>query len=294
VISSIEEDQRVWLEQTCTQQTPGYWNLPRISEATNAGSTIYRYSRTGSGVNSYIIDTGILTTHAEFSGGRATWGYPTSGGSDCNGHGTHVAGTVGGRLYGVAKDVSLIAVKVLDCQGSGTMAGIIAGVDWVTSHYNRGTRAANANMSLGGSSMPTLCTAIGASWNAGVVYVVAAGNSNANACNFCPANCASVITVGATQVGDNRSSFSNFGTCLNVFAPGTNIYSAYIGPQYSSLSGTSMASPHVAGWVSQLQQASPSKTPTAIRAEIDGALGVKGVVKNPGTGSVNNFIHTSC
>jgi len=281
--------------------------LVRVSQQTaSASRTPYKHNAAGTGVNAYIIDTGILTTHSEFSGGRATFGYSFfTDRTDCNGHGTHVAGTVGGTTYGLAKGVSLIAVKVLDCAGSGSLAGIIAGVDWVTNDHKSKGRSSNANMSLGGGNMPTLCTAITASWNAGVAYVAAAGNSDANACNTSPANCANIITVGATQTDTGfttttRSTFSNWGNCLTTFAPGTNITSAWNNGASRTISGTSMAAPHIAGYVSLLQERSPGSNPNAIYTQIT-STAAKGVVnlncagKPSGcTASPNLFLYSGC
>src|SRR4029453_3822267 len=193
----------------------------------------------------------IRTTHNEF-GGRAVSGFTSindgNGTNDCNGHGTHVSGTVGGSTYGVAKNVTLVAVRVLDCNGSGTTSGGIAGVDWVTSNHQAGHPAV-ANMSLGGVTSSSLDTAFNNSINDGVTYAIAAGNSNADACNSSPARVPNAITVGATTITDARSSFSNFGTCVDIFAPGSNITSSWntSDTATNTISGTSMATPHVSG-----------------------------------------------
>jgi subtilisin family serine protease len=200
-------------------------------------------------VHAYVIDTGVRTTHTDF-GGRASSGYDfvdnDSDASDCNGHGTHVAGTIGGTSYGVAKGVSLVAVRVLDCGGSGTYAGVIAGVDWVTANA---VRPAVANMSLGGGKSTALNDAVRSSINAGVVYALAAGNSNADACNSSPSSTVEALTVGATDNTDTRASWSNWGSCVDLFAPGVNITSAWgTGDNATNtISATSMATPHVAG-----------------------------------------------
>ena len=202
-------------------------------------------------MKAYIIDTGIRTTHSQF-GGRAISGYDAIDGAlpaaDCNGHGTHVAGTVGGSTYGVAKAVSLVAVRVLNCSGSGSTSGVIAGIDWVTGNHQAGQPAV-ANMSLGGGASSSLDTAVRNSIADGVTYALAAGNDNTNACNSSPARTAEALTVGSTTSSDARSSFSNYGTCVDIFAPGSSITSAWhtSDTATNTISGTSMAAPHVAG-----------------------------------------------
>ena len=196
-----------------------------------------------------MIDTGIRASHQEFAG-RIGNGFTAitdgQGTNDCNGHGTHVAGTTGGTTYGVAKQVTLHPVRVLSCSGSGSNSGVIAGVDWVTANH---VKPAVANMSLGGGVSTALDNAVQNSIAAGVSYAVAAGNSNANACNYSPARAANAVTVGSTTSSDARSSFSNFGTCVDLFAPGSSITSAWYtsNTATNTISGTSMASPHVAG-----------------------------------------------
>jgi subtilisin family serine protease len=230
-------------------QSPATWGLDRIDQRNRPLSNSYTYNATGSGVRSYIIDTGIRPTHNEF-GGRASGGFTAisdgRGTTDCNGHGTHVAGTVGGSTYGVAKSVLLVPVRVLNCQGSGTTSGVIA-LDWVTANH---VKPAVANMSLGGGASTSLDNAVANSISAGVTYAVAAGNSNANACNYSPARVGAAITVGATTSSDARASYSNFGSCLDLFAPGSSITSAWStsNTATNTISGTSMASQHVAAW----------------------------------------------
>ena len=230
----------------------------------------YTYTTTGSGVNAYIIDTGIRRTHAQF-GGRAFVGFDAindgQNTNDCNGHGTHVAGTVGGSTFGVAKSVRLFAVRVLSCSGSGSNSGVIAGVNWVTG--NRITPAV-ANMSLGGGASTALDNAVRNSIAAGVTYAIAAGNANQNASNSSPARVTEAITVGASTSSDARSSFSNFGSVVDIFAPGSAILSAWrtSDTATASLSGTSMAAPHVAGVAARFLQSNPGASPATVRNEL--------------------------
>src|SRR6185369_14257464 len=251
-VAYVEEDGIV--KADATQSNPP-WGLDRIDQRNRPLNAIYTFNWTGSGVRAYVIDTGIRTTHTQF-GGRASNVFDAFGGSgaDCNGHGTHVSGTIGGSTYGVAKSALLRGVRVLDCNGSGSNSGVIAGVDWVTNNH---INPAVANMSLGGGASSALDTAVNNLANSGVPIAVAAGNSNANACNTSPARAANAITVGSTTTSDARSSFSNFGTCLDLFAPGSGILSSWFSSDTATatLSGTSMASPHVAGVAALYKQA---------------------------------------
>jgi subtilisin family serine protease len=273
-----------------TQPNPPSWGLDRIDQRDLPLDSSYTYPNTAPGVTAYIIDTGIRTTHTDF-GGRASWGTNTvdSNNSDCNGHGTHVAGTVGGTAHGVAKQVRLVAVKVLNCQGSGTLAGVAAGIDWVTGNA---VKPAVANMSLGAQGTnASLETAVRNSVNSGVVYAIASGNSNANACNFTPARTPEAITVNSVDRTDARSSFSNFGSCTDVFAPGRDIVSAWNSGDSATntASGTSMATPHVAGVAALHLGANPSATPAQVQTALkDGAS--KGNVTGAGSGSPNNLL----
>jgi subtilisin family serine protease len=270
---AISRDPRVaWVEEDSVMtivatQSNATWGLDRIDQRDRPLSGTYSYASTGSGVNAYIIDTGIRRTHTQF-GGRAQHGFSAindgRGSTDCNGHGTHVAGTVGGSTHGVAKSVRLYAVRVLSCSGSGSTSGVIAGVDWVRSNA---VRPAVANMSLGGGASSSLDSAVNNAINSGVTFVVAAGNSNANASNFSPARVSAAITVGATTSSDTRSSFSNYGSVVDIFAPGSSITSAWSTSDTATrtISGTSMASPHVAGVAARYLQGNSGASPSTVR-----------------------------
>ena len=294
-VAYVEQNATVRLNDTQANPT---WGIDRIDQRDLPLSKSYTYKTTASNVNAYIIDTGIRTSHSEF-GGRASVGTDTVGGGqngqDCNGHGTHVAGTVGGRTYGVAKAVKLIAVRVLNCQGSGTTAGVIAGIDWVTAHAKK---PAVANMSLGGGVNTSLDNAVKKSIASGVSYAIAAGNGNflglpANACNYSPARVPEAITVGATDNTDRRASFSNYGTCLDLFAPGVNITSSWKDSDTATntISGTSMATPHTAGVAALYLATHATATPAQVReAIVNGAT--TGKVQDPRTGSPNKLLYS--
>ena len=289
-VSFIEADTRV---STDTTQSPATWGLDRIDQRNLPLNNAYTYTPTGAGVNAYIIDTGIRRTHTQF-GGRAFSGYTAindgRGSDDCNGHGTHVAGTVGGSTYGVAKAVRLYAVRVLDCSGNGTDSGVIAGIDWVTANK---VRPAVANMSLGGGASTALDNAVTNSINSGVTYAVAAGNDGLNACSYSPARAAAAITVGSTTSTDARSSFSNYGTCLDVFAPGSSITSSWntSDTATNTISGTSMATPHVAGVAALYLQGNTGASAATVRDAIVNTS-TANVVTNPGTGSPNRLLYS--
>ena len=290
-VAAVEENGVV--RATVTQ--PGAtWGLDRIDQRDLPLSTTYTYNATGSGVDAYIIDTGIRVTHQQF-GGRASVGTDAvndgQNGNDCNGHGTHVAGTVGGSTFGVAKEVSLIAVRVLNCSGSGSNAGVIAGVDWVTANHSG---PSVANMSLGGGASTALDTSVQNSIASGVTYALAAGNdSGANACNGSPGRTPAALTVGSTTSTDARSSFSNIGTCVDIFAPGSSITSSWNtnDTATNTISGTSMATPHVAGAAALFLETAPSSTPAQVGAAIV-ADSTPGKVTDPGTGSPNRLLYT--
>ncbi len=291
-VAFIEADQRVSIDAT---QSPATWGLDRIDQRNLPLNNAYTYTPTGSGVTAYVVDTGVLARHNEF-GGRVGSGYTAindgRGTTDCNGHGTHVAGTIGGTTYGVAKQVTVKPVRVLDCNGSGSTSGVIAGVDWVTSNHAAGTPAV-ANMSLGGGVSSALDAAVNNSIADGVTYAVAAGNENTNACNGSPSRVASAITVGSTTSTDARSSFSNYGTCLDLFAPGSSITSAWhtSSSATNTISGTSMATPHVAGVAALYLQGSPTASPTTVANAIT-STATTGVVSGAQTGSPNRLLYS--
>jgi subtilisin family serine protease len=241
-VEIVEQDQEASVTAT---QSSATWGIDRIDQRSRPLSGTYSYTTTASGVYAYIIDTGIYAGHSNF-GGRASNVYDAFGGNgnDCNGHGTHVAGTVGSATYGVAKAVRLRGVRVLDCAGSGSFSGIIAGIDWV--RLNR-TNPAVANLSLGGGYSSSLNTAVTNLANSGVFVAVAAGNENQNACNVSPASASAVTTVASSTSSDAKSSFSNYGSCVDLYAPGSSITSTWSNGGTNTISGTSMASPHVAG-----------------------------------------------
>jgi subtilisin family serine protease len=294
-VALVEQDQEM---TASTTQTNATWGLDRIDQRALPLSTSYTYDNSGSGVTAYIIDTGILFAHSEF-GGRAVTGFDavTAGGTaaDCNGHGTHVAGTVGGATYGVAKSVNLVAVRVLGCGGSGSNAGVIAGIDWVTANH---VSPAVANMSLGGGLSSALDQAVRNSIASGVTYGVAAGNGNflgiaQNACNSSPSDVLEAITVSATNNTDTKASWANYGTCVDIFGPGVDITSSwYTSPTATNtISGTSMATPHVVGAAALYLAANPGATPAQVASELTSNATLN-VVKSGGSGSPNRLLYT--
>ena len=288
-VAYIEED---GIATASVIQTGATWGIDRV-DARSGLSTTFSYTATGVGVTSYIIDTGIDLGHAEFVG-RVTKGFDafTDGKDDCNGHGTHVAGTVGGTTYGIAKGTSLVAVRVLDCQGSGAWSGVVAGIDWVAQNRQL---PATANMSLGGGASTAVDDAVKRMIASGVTSVVAAGNGNflgmaQDACKYSPARVPDAITIGATTKTDAKTSFSNYGNCVDFFAPGAGITSAWIGAgvtETNTISGTSMAAPHVAGVAALYLQGNPAATPLQVRDALFAAT-TKGVVTSAKT--VNNHL----
>jgi subtilisin family serine protease len=303
VVGAIAADSRVayverdGLMEASTTQGGATWGLDRIDQRNLPLSDTYTSTNDGAPVTAYIIDTGIRFSHAEF-GGRAVSGYDAvDGGSadDCNGHGTHVAGTVGGTTYGVAKGVSLVAVRVLNCAGSGTTSGVIAGVDWVTTNH---VTPAVANMSLGGGASDALDTAVKNSIAAGVSYAIAAGNGNKggvaqDACKYSPARVAEAMTIGATDKTDGKTSWSNYGNCVDWFAPGSGITSAWYtsNTATNTISGTSMATPHTAGAAALYLQSNPGASPQQVRDALF-ANATKGIVTSSKT-ATNHLLFTN-
>lgn len=302
-IEILEKDQVVTIAIVREQNLELPWGLDRI-DAGNVtpklnGKYSYEDTSSGSGVTAYVIDTGIYIEHSQFEG-RAKWGknlvdpVGMEVNTDCDGHGTHVAGTIGGKDYGVAKKVTLVAVKVLNCKGSGTWSGVIAGMDWVVGDHNNSTKAV-ANLSLGGGFSSAVNAAADRLTADNIVVAVAAGNDGRDAKNFSPASATSVITVGATDRTDTRANFSNFGTTVELFAPGVSILSSVIGSTTSSASynGTSMASPHVAGVAARLLSAcSSSCGASAIRTQLLNQT-TRNVVLNAGRGSPTSLLYVA-
>jgi serine protease len=289
-VAYVEQDGYVY---TSAVQNNATWGIDRVDQRNLPLSGSYEYFTTASNVHTYIVDTGVLGTHTQFSG-RMGNGYTAindgRGTTDCNGHGTHVAGTVAGSVHGIAKSAIVHPVRVLGCNGSGTNSGVIAGMDWVAQNH---IKPAVANMSLGGGASTATDDAVTRMHNAGVTVVVAAGNDNGNACSYSPARAPLAITVGSTTNTDARSSFSNFGTCLDIFAPGSNITSAWhTGTSATNtISGTSMAAPHVAGVAALYLANNPSATPSQVAtALINNSTPNK--VTSAGSGSPNRLLYS--
>jgi len=284
-VSHVERDGIVHANST---QLDPPWGLDRIDQRARQLDNTYSYTNTGAGVTAYIIDTGIRFTHSEF-GTRATSGFDAvDGGSadDCNGHGTHVSGTVGGSTYGVAKNVDLVAVRVLNCSGSGTWSGVIAGMDWVTANH---VSPAVANMSLGGGANSSVDDAVRRMVGSGVATAIAAGNGNQagraqDACRYSPARVTEAMTVGATDQNDRKTSWSNYGTCVDWFAPGLSITSAWYtsNTATNTISGTSMATPHTAGVAALYLESNPLASPATVSTALAAAT-TKGIVANSKT-----------
>ena len=290
VVELVEEDQ--YMSAFGVQNNPPSWGLDRISQRNLPLDQAYQYpDQAGAGVNAYTIDTGIYLSHVDYAG-RVRWGYTAPAGAtndDKNGHGTHCSGTIGGTSYGVAKKVNLIAVKVLGDLGFGTTADVIAGVNWVANQHTAGAKSVGS-MSLGGGAAATIDSAVNSAVDKGVYIVVAAGNDNANACNYSPARAEKAICVGSTDSSDRKSSFSNYGTCVEIHAPGTSITSAWIGgtTAQSTISGTSMACPHVSG-VAALYLGS-NKVPSIANLQL---ASTKNVITGLPAGTVNYLLYTS-
>jgi aqualysin 1 len=293
-VAYVEEDTAVRVDAT---QSPAAWNLDRLDQQSLPLDGSYTYGSDGAGVTAYVIDTGVRASHVEF-GGRASTGVDVVDGGladDCNGHGTHVAGTIGGSTFGVAKAVDIVAVRVLDCQGTGTISDVIAGIDWISQDHQAGVPAV-ANMSLGGPSSRSLDAAVAGSIADGIVYAVAAGNGDGSggpvdACTTSPGGTPAAITVSATDANDVRPSWANIGACVDLFAPGVSVMSAWSSSDGATktISGTSMATPHVAGVAATYLSSHASAMPAEVAAAIvDGAT--TGVVVSAGAGSPNRML----
>ncbi|NQW77127.1 MAG: S8 family peptidase [Cytophagales bacterium] len=297
-VDFIEKDQIISINTTQTN-VPS-WGIDRVDQIGIPLDKSYTYTSNGAGVDAYIIDTGILSTHVDFEG-RVVRGYSAIGTSttnwiDQNGHGTHVSGTVGGRLYGIAKNVNLIAVRVLDARGAGTNSDVLEGIDWVVKDHNTKTNTAVGNMSLGGTASQSLDLAVSNAVAANIVMCVAAGNSNLDASQFSPARVQVAITVGATTNTDIFASYSNWGSIVDILAPGTSITSAYIKGSLktftATLSGTSMATPHVAGVVAKFLSQNRVATPSEVEIYLK-TSSTKGKITGLRSGTVNALLFSN-
>jgi subtilisin family serine protease len=287
----VEDD----LEVTASAiQTSAPWGIDRIDQAAlPLSNTFDDLDLNGTNTYSFVVDTGIDASNSEF-GGRIASGFTAIndglGSKDCNGHGTHVAGIIGAKSYGVAKATNLIPVRVLDCSGSGSYSSVISGLDWIAANYTTGTSAV-VNMSLGGSASSTIDGAVSTLISKGLNVVVAAGNSNADACNFSPSRVPEAITVGATDRNEYRASYSNFGSCLDLFAPGSSITSTWLGTTgVNTISGTSMAAPNVAGVVARFVSNNAGLTPQQVSNSIISST-TKDAIFNTGSGSLNRLAY---
>lgn len=289
-VAKIEVD---GLAVAMTDQSGATWGIDRIDQRALPLNQTYSYDKTGAGVRIYVVDTGVDASHTEF-GGRVSAGFSAFGRSsatDCNGHGTHVAGTAAGSTYGVAKEASIVAVQVLDCNGSGSISGVIAGLDFVAAN---GVRPAVVNMSLGGGASTALDSAVSNLISSGFQVSVAAGNSAVDACTQSPARVSAAVTVAASTISDAHASFSNFGRCVDAYAPGQNIISASANSTSGSVafSGTSMAAPHVAGAMALMLQQTPDATPAALAQGIV-STGTPGVIAGAPSGTANVLVFTN-
>jgi subtilisin family serine protease len=296
-VSDIERDRRVHLAQAaCTTESAASWGLDRIGERASVLDGEYQYEFQGTAVNAYVVDTGIDTTNSDF-GGRASWGVDEIDGTqqDCNGHGTAVAGTVGGTTYGVAKKASLIAVRVLNCHGVGFDSDVVAGLEWATDNYLSSPKPSVVVLALGGKLNNALNAAVNAASASGLTTIVAAGNNHADACNYSPASAVNSITAAASDIKDHIASFTNGGTCVALFAPGEGILSDWLHGSTRSASGTSMSAAFVGGVAALILDEHHTWTPGQVRDQLNSAS-TKGVISGPSAAppSPNQIVYIAC